>query len=302
MASGLPISPPRSIIVPVSDAEPVTGEEASPDDMSPDWQVQLARFRDAVSRWRLMLLDPPSVVEGSPLAGDDKTYPPMPCSQVAWWAISVAVEHLDATIRALDQQVSSGGPILPSANFTVLRAALVGASHAVVVLGPSSRADRTTAGLQIAHEEYKQALRFRERVLKSPGLTEHARLMSGGTDRLAHLKGRLADVSALLAARKAPTRLTDTAIIERAAGLVHTAGEENSQLLQLALQMEWALGSGAAHGRMLMALHRVGGHRIEDSTALFGATFDEVAQEIASVILVLNEAWRMWTLRNTPPF
>src|SRR5665647_1921153 len=144
----------------------------------------------------------------------------------------VAVEHLDATIRALDQQVSVGGPILPSANFTVLRAALVGASHAVALLGPTGRADRTTAGLQMAYEEYRQALNFREKVLTSPGLVERARLASATTDRLAPLRGRLAEVSALLAQRSAPKKLTDTSIVERAAGLVHAAGKGDSELLQ----------------------------------------------------------------------
>jgi hypothetical protein len=286
----------------VNDAGPVQGDEAPTDDISPDWQARMGRVRDAVADWRSKLLDPPAVADGSPLAGDDKAFPSMPCSQLAWWGISVAVEHLDATIRALDQQVSVGGPILPSANFTVLRAALVGASHAVALLGPTGRADRTTAGLQMAYEEYRQALNFREKVLTSPGLVERARLASATTDRLAHLRGRLAEVSALLAQRSAPKKLTDTSIVERAAGLVHAAGKGDSELLQLALQMEWALGSGAAHGRLLMALHRVGGHHIEDATALFGATYDEVAQEISSVTLVLNEAWRLWTLRNTPPY
>ena len=126
--------------------------------MSQEWQVRMARIREDVAGWRPLLLVPPAVVDRSPLAGDDKAFPPMRCSQLAWWGISVAVEHLDATIRALDQQVSVGGPILPSANFTVLRAALVGASYAVVLLGSTSRADRTTHGLQMAHEEYRQAL------------------------------------------------------------------------------------------------------------------------------------------------
>ena len=138
--------------------------------MSQEWQVRMARIREDVAGWRPLLLVPPAVVDRSPLAGDDKAFPPMRCSQLAWWGISVAVEHLDATIRALDQQVSVGGPILPSANFTVLRAALVGASYAVVLLGSTSRADRTTVGLQMAHEEYRQALRFREKAIASAAL------------------------------------------------------------------------------------------------------------------------------------
>jgi hypothetical protein len=155
----------------------------------------------------------------------------------------------------------------------------------------------------MAHEEYRQAFNFRKKVVNSPGLREPARLASASTDHLAHLKGRLEAVSSLIELRGAPKRLHDTTIVERAAKLVHSTDIRDSDLLELALQMEWALGSGAAHGRMLMTLHRVGGHRIEDgNTALFGATYDEVAQEIAAVTLVLSEAFRLWTMRNTPPY
>lgn len=270
--------------------------------MSQEWQVRMARIREDVAGWRPLLLVPPAVVDRSPLAGDDKAFPPMRCSQLAWWGISVAVEHLDATIRALDQQVSVGGPILPSANFTVLRAALVGASYAVVLLGSTSRADRTTVGLQMAHEEYRQALRFREKAIASAALLKRAPLASASAGPPAHLAARLAKVSAMLRERKAPQRLTDTAIIERAADLVHAAGNGDSELMQLALEMGWVLGSGSAHGRMLMALYRGGRHGVEGDTASFGATYDEVAQEGSSVALVLNEALSLWTLRNTPPY
>ena len=38
------------------------------------------------------------------LANDDETFPPLPCSQLAWWGLSVAVEHLDAGLRLLAEQ------------------------------------------------------------------------------------------------------------------------------------------------------------------------------------------------------
>jgi hypothetical protein len=142
-----------------------------------------------VDGWRARLLVPDQPEVTSSLAADDLVYPAMSCSQLAWWGISVGVEHLDATIRLFDQQVSSGGPILPAANYTVLRAALVGSSQAAVLLAPRKRDERTTYGLQIAHEEYRQALNFRERTLNHPGLVAEARAASERGDYLAGLRG-----------------------------------------------------------------------------------------------------------------
>jgi hypothetical protein len=86
-------------------------------------------------------------------------------------------------------------------------------------------------------------------------------------------------------------------MIEAAAALVHRNGAD-AELLRLSVEMEWALGSGAAHGRLLMKLHRMGGYRLESGTALMGASAQEVVMQISGVSLVLNEAWRRWDQRR----
>jgi hypothetical protein len=212
--------------------------------------------------------------------------------------LGVGVEHLDATLRLLEGQVAAGGPILPLANFTVLRAALVGSCQAVTLLAAGSRQDRTTTGLQIAHEEFRQELNFREKTLAHAGLVEAARQAAESRDFLEGLRVRKADVARLLRARGAELKLTDTSMIERAAGLVYTSGDD-SELMRLAVQMGWALGSGAAHGRLLMSMQRAGSFRDEaGGTMMFGATYEEIALEITSVSLVLNQGWRYWDLRR----
>jgi hypothetical protein len=105
-------------------------------------------------------------------------------------------------------------------------------------------------------------------------------------------------VLAQLRARDAATKLTDTAMIERAAELVHTRGDD-ADLLRSSVAMEWALGSGSAHGRLLMNLHRVDGHRREHGgVALLGASYEAVVTQISGVSLILNEGWRQWDLRR----
>lgn len=263
------------------------------------WESRIGQVRTAVTAWRQRLLDPDEPELGSSLATDDATYPGMPCSQLAWWGMSVGVEHIDATLRLFDEQVATGGPILPAANFTVLRAALVGSSQAVVLLLPKSREERANYGLQIAHEEYRQTFNFRERVLQHPGLVPPAREAAANKDYLKQPAERRDELAKLLTARSViPRRLTDTAMIERAAELVHT-GPLDADLLRSSIVIEWALGSGAAHGRLLMALHRQSSLRTEDGgTALLGSTYEDVAMPLIGVFLMLNEAWRVWDLRR----
>ena len=222
----------------------------------------------------------------------------MPCSNLAWWALGVGTEHLDAALRLLTQQVVVGGPILPSANFTVLRAGLVAASQAVVLLAPKRRDERTTAGLQIAREEYRQAHNFRKHTLEHAALSPAMRAKANEKDHLTHMTGRQRDVEALLAERGAAKSLRDTDMVEQAAGLLHTTAND-AALLKLSVEMEWRLGSGAAHGRMLVGMHRRDGFQVEEgNVALFGGTYESVAEQIVSVSLMLNEAWRKWDLRR----
>lgn len=264
--------------------------------MSPEWVARLSRVRSAVAGWSSRLVDPDEPAAGSSLAKDDTAYPAMPCSQLAWWGMSVGVEHLDATVRLLDQQVEAGGPLLPAANFTLLRAGLVGACQAAVLLLPKTREERIVHGLQLAHEEYRQVVNFREHTLSHRGLVGEARRNADRRDFLSRYKGLRDTTKAMLSARGAST-LTDTAMTERAGQLVHESGTD-AALLQMGVETAWRLGSGASHGRLLMGMHQPGGHVVEERTALFGASFDVIGQEIGSVSLILSESWRVWDTRR----
>jgi len=154
------------------------------------WEDRVRRVEGAVAAWRPLLLDPQTPEPGSSLAKDDETFPPMPCSQLAWWGLSVAVEHLDAGLRLLADQKAQGGPYFSDANYTVLRAALLGASQAVVLLLPARRDSRTTYGLQLAHEEFRRALNIRRHLQTHEGLPDSARLAAADLRFLDRSYGR----------------------------------------------------------------------------------------------------------------
>jgi hypothetical protein len=250
-----------------------------------------------VAAWRPLLLDPQTPEPGSSLAKDDKTFPPMPCSQLAWWGLTVAVEHLDAGLRLLADQAARGGPYFSDANYTVLRAALLGASQAAVLLLPAGRETRTTYGLQLAHEEFRRALNIRRHLQAHDGLPAGARTVAADAGFLERLTDPLERAAFALDERKARRSFPDTELVEVAAGLVHVRGED-ARLLQLGHEMEWRLGSGSAHGQLLASMHRAGGHRTEGNLAMFAGNYDDIAQTAGRIFLVTNEAWRAWDLRR----
>jgi hypothetical protein len=156
----------------------------------------------------------------------------MPCSQLAWWGLSVAVEHLDAGLRLLADQAARGGPYFSDANYTVLRGALLGASQAAVLLLPTRREVRTTYGLQLAHEEFRRASNLREHLRDHDGLPEGVRTAAADEKYLESLRGPQGRAAAALDARRARRSFPDTDLVEVAAELVHAQGQD-ARLLRL---------------------------------------------------------------------
>lgn len=112
-----------------------------------------------------------------------------------------------------------GGPYFSDANYTVLRAALLGASQAAVLLLPPRRQTRTTHGLQLAHEEFRRASNLRAYLRGHDGLPEGARTASVDEKYLESLRDPQERASAALDERKARRGLPDTDLVAVAAQL-----------------------------------------------------------------------------------
>lgn len=269
-----------------------------------EWALEerLKEVRETLDLWRQRVKSPDQVTLGSSLAVDDQVYPPLPCSQLAWWGLAVGVEHLDAAVDMLDRQVAQGQSIMPLAAYTVLRGGLIGASQAVLLLCTPQRDKRVNYGLQIAHEEYRQVYNFRKATVEHPTVSEEDRQAVLSEDYLGWSESGKKRVKALLNERnETQMKLNDTDLITEAARVMQRDTAE-ADFLSLGMGMEWRLGSGAAHGRLLMNMHRQRGYRQdqEGQIAYFGGAKKEVMQQIALVRIVLSKAWRMWDLRRTP--
>src|SRR5699024_11067269 len=214
-------------------------------------------------------------------------------------------EHGSRTSRRHDQslrnQIEQEKPILPVATYTVLRGALLESSQAALLLCTPRRADRINYALRIAHEEYRQEFNFRKATVNHPAVSEAERQTVLNDGFLTRAQNGMRRVKALLAEREGPTgKLTDTEMIELAAKVVHRG--EDADMLRLGVEMEWKLGSGSSHGRLLMNTHRpqAFAQDAEGNTAYFSASKSTVIQQMATVFLTLREAWRIWDPRRFP--
>ncbi|MDN6521196.1 MAG: hypothetical protein L0K46_09605 [Yaniella sp.] len=266
-----------------------------------DWDARLTRIKTALGYWRERVKSPENVMSGSSLAADDQIHPEMPCSQLAWWGLSMGVEHLDGTLSLLEHQIEREKPILPAATYTVLRGALLGASQAALLLCTPRRTDRINYALRIAHEEYRQEFIFTNATINHGAVSDAERQSALGEDFLGRAERGKERVKALLAALDGPPgTLVDTEMSELAAKVVHRG--EDADLLRFGVEMEWRLGSGSSHGRLLMNTHRPQAFTRNDegNTAYFSASKPMVIQQMATVFLTLQEAWRIWELRRFP--
>lgn len=279
------------------------GEEASstPAPSDEEWEERLRIIKAALIFWRERIKVPEKALPGSSLATDDQVHPEMPCSQLAWWGLSMGVEHLDATVALMEHQVEKDKPIFPAATYTVLRGAMLGASQAALLLCTPRREDRINYALRIAHEEYRQEFNFRDTIINHAAVPETERQTVTNSDFLERAQNGMHRVKALLETRDGPKgKLTDTKMIELAAKVVYRGAD--ADMLHLGAEMEWRLGSGSAHGRLLMNTHRPQAFTLEEdgNTAFFSASKSAVIQQIATVFLTLQEAWRMWEPRKIP--
>jgi hypothetical protein len=106
------------------------------------WQARCARQPEEPQR-------------GSELIEDDRVWPQHRISEMARLSLALSVEHLRLIRVMLDAR-----QLFPSAPFTTLRGALVGAAQAVWVLSPDDRETRQSRGLCVIAEEYAQLAKF----------------------------------------------------------------------------------------------------------------------------------------------
>jgi hypothetical protein len=140
---------------------------------------------------------------GSRLAVDDSVFSWHPISEAARLSLITSGEHLRLARTALEAR-----QVYPSAHFTVLRGALVGASQAVWILAAEDAAERQERGLTLIDEMYQQLQKYYGE-MSTTNLSDGERLDL--QSQIRWCKERLQQVAAV---RRSSKKLIQTDIIK----------------------------------------------------------------------------------------
>ncbi len=239
--------------------------------MTDDWDAyqRVGSTWVVMDRWRARLTEPFVPSPGSELALDDEDWPPMPVSQVAWQGLGSAAMHLHGLRLHLDVTPPQKPELVPFAQLSLARGALVGAAQAVWVLSPPDRGTRT-ARARTATRYFMDG--HRKFLAHLQTLTEQRHASTGSVAE--HTKLRLDELDALRARDGQKAGMDTTGMVRDAAAAVFDDPVTQGDVLAM-----WRLGSSAAHG---LAWSMFGGAGARESTP------EELATRPADATLVVH--------------
>ncbi|UUV32279.1 hypothetical protein NQK81_02165 [Amycolatopsis roodepoortensis] len=272
-------------------------------EMLDGWDQRLNTMFEWIDAWQSRMDQPPMFpAPASSVAADDRAFPLLPTSAVAYNALLNAVEHLDFFRASL----TSTKIIYPAAYYTVLRSALMGAAQAVWVLAPANRATRVERSLRIVVDNYNQYRKLvtDTRALAAENKAEVDKLLADLDDRISKAAIALNKIGIDDTSKIRSWSLNMTQVIKDAVELVHPQGTSDGVTISVGTQVLWRSQSGFAHGTPASRLSLIGSGGI--TTNPDGSTWgrastkiDDIAAAAAAPVLLLNEAWRLYDLRRT---
>lgn len=167
--------------------------------------------------------------KGSELHADDQPYPHAPISEMARMSLAIGTEHLRMVRILTDKR-----QLFPTATFTALRGALVGAAQAFWVLSSDDSEVRRSRGWTVLAEQLKELGKFYGEVNRiDPGTVD--------ADQLAWHSERTAQLAALRGDR--PPTLSQTEMIR----LALESAFPNDPDKQRSGRLLWRMMSSDAH-------------------------------------------------------
>lgn len=167
--------------------------------------------------------------KGSELDADDKPYPHAPISEMARLSLAIGTEHLRMVRIVTDKR-----QLFPTATFTALRGALVGAAQAFWVLSNDSSEVRRSRGWTVLAQQLSELGKFYGEVNRiDPGTVD--------ADQLAWHAQRTAQLAALRGER--PPTLSQTEMTR----LALESAFPNDLARQRSGRLLWRMMSSDAH-------------------------------------------------------
>ena len=227
---------------------------------------------------------PPEQPErGSPLAQDDAVFVWHPISEVARFSLITSGEHLRLARTSIEAH-----QVYPTAHFTVLRGALVGAAQAIWGLAAAeASSERRERGLTLIHEMYRK-LRTYYAELATVALSAEER---GELDAQTRWCNERSDQ--VLNVGQTRANLNQTAVIDWA--LRHRFADDHRRNAGRSL---WRQMSGDAHILGWPAFQRGNVVTRDGRSGLgvlqSGTDLAQIAEPFAAVHLLLKEGWTLF--------
>ncbi|MCC2321936.1 hypothetical protein [Cellulomonas xiejunii] len=239
-----------------------------------------------LERWRVRASSVEEPERGSELAVDDHVFPRHRISSVAWLSLALAGEHLRLARDAIEAQ-----QLYPSAHFSVLRSALVGAAQGVWILGPDHGAQRQERGLIVLAEMHEQMRKYYNR-LSDFALSDQER-----TELVAQQEWLAQRVEEVARARTGRQKLElTTTVIPEALDLVFPDSERRQQGRALWYEMSGdahVLGWSTIPRGSVIAADRLSGL----ATHVVGGSLDQISQPFIASYKMLRVGWSLYDRR-----
>ena len=254
------------------------------------WERRLTKIGAAVEAWQARTNNAPTIPAKSALGGDDT--PGLVVSNLAWYSLIVAVEHLDFVIACM----RATSTMYPTAYMTTLRSALLSASHAVWVLSPVRRAGRRERAMRLQMQDLDDQLKMLRSVWGLSREQETARESDiANLDGQAEANKAIVDRLGLLPASLA--KLNNTDVVTAVAKQIH-----DDPIAASGVQLLWRTGSAAAHGQRSYATMRMNRNVLltegeRKVMQLRGDLTHDVGPAAGAVTIAISEAFRLFDLR-----
>ncbi|WP_434317518.1 hypothetical protein [Leifsonia sp. P73] len=255
-----------------------------------EWEQRLTHISAAVELWGERTKTAPVIPPSSALSGDDR--PGLSVSNIAWYPLVIAVEHLDfalSTMRATQT-------MYPTSYMTTLRTALLTASQAAWVLAPPQRSERRGRAMRLRMQDLDDQLKL---VNSASELTDdQERAQARDVEELKKQLEECREAATALGLPKSSTaKLNNTDVITEAAKQLH-----EDPVAASGVQLLWRTGSAAAHGQRAYALMRMNSNVVQGEgprkvMQLRGDLVHDVGPAAAAATLAANEAFRLFDLR-----
>lgn len=240
--------------------------------------------------WRVRAESVDRPAPGSLLEIDDSHFSRHPISEIARLSLVTAGEHL----RLASAVIEGSHQVFPSAHFTVMRGALVGAAQAVWALGASEAELRQDRGLSLIGEMYAKLGTFYNEQLNAPVNKAEKQAIR---DQIQWRKDRSDEVAA---ARHTEVHFEQTAIVGWALDHCFLDKERRSAGRLMWREMSadaHVLGWGMFQRGEIAEAADVSGFSVGE----LGTDLDVIVQPFVAIHQILKEGWSLFDrLREAP--